>query len=387
MAGLPIMHAMVRITTVRGVSIYIGRQIALLLAVITFGLTFVIWLTQTVRFLDLIINRGLPLTTALYLLSLLVPELLIILLPAALFIATLFVYWRLGVDSELVVLRSAGMSPWQIARPALVTALIVTLLGYWLCLSLAPHANRAFATLANELRNDFSQVLLQEGVFTEATPGLTVYTRARTAEGALAGVVVYDERPGQPQTIYTAARGLITGGADGPMILLEDGTLQQRQSKNDPPSILTFERTLVQLGAQGDAGRAAQPRMQWLTLAQLMNPSGELDSVTRARYRIEVHWRLTQPLFGLAYTVVALASLLIGGFGRRAQRWRGILAVLSVCAMQGTAYAILGMAIRVPQLWPLLYAVPLAPTLLALASLRRPSLGLPFFARARTIQP
>jgi len=387
MAGLPIMPAMRRITAVRGVSVYIGRQIALLLTVITFGLTFVIWLTQTVRFLDLIINRGLPLTTAFYLLSLLVPQLLVMLLPAALFIATLFVYWRLGTDSELVVLRSAGMSHWEIARPALAMALAVTLLGYWLCLSLAPHANRSFDALSNALRNDFSQVLLQAGVFTEATPGVTVYTRARTAEGALAGVVVYDQRPGRPQTIYTAARGLLTGGQNGPMILLEDGTLQQRQSQNSPPSILSFERTLVQLGGQVDAGRTAHPRLQWLTLSELMRPPDEIDDATRARYRIEVHWRLAQPLFALAYGVVALASLLVGGTGRRVQLWRGLLAVLTVCAMQGAAYAVLGMSIRAPQLWPLLYLVPLTPALLALGSLRIPGLGPLFFARAGAIRP
>jgi lipopolysaccharide export system permease protein len=382
------MPAMGRITAVRGVSIYIGRQIALLLTVITVGLTFVIWLTQTVRFLDLIINRGLPLTTALHLLSLLVPQLLIMLLPAALFIATLFVYWRLGTDSELVVLRSAGMSPWQMARPALATALAVTLLGYWLCLSLAPHANRSFAALSSALRDDFSQVLLQAGVFTEAIPGVTVYTRTRTADGALAGVVVYDQRPGRPQTIYTAARGVLASGANGrPMILLEDGTLQQRQSPNSPPSILSFERTFVQLGGQAGASRAAQPRLQSLTLGELMRPPDGLDDATRARYRVEAHWRLAQPLFALAYGVVALASLLVGGIGRRVQLRRGVLAVLTVCAMQGAAYAALGVAIRVPAFWPLLYLVPLAPALLALGSLRLPALGPLFFARAGTIRP
>jgi lipopolysaccharide export system permease protein len=378
---------MVRIKTVRGVNVYIGRQIALLLVVITLGLTFVIWLTQTVRFLDLIINRGLPLTMALYLLSLLVPELLIILLPAALFIACLFVYWRLGADSELVVLRSAGLSPWQIARPALVTSLVITALCYWLSLSLAPHANRALGNLAMDLRNDFSQVLLQAGVFTQAAPGLTVYTRNRTPDGALAGVVVYDQRPNQRQTIYTAARGLITGGPNGPAILLEDGTMQQRQSKKDPPSILIFERTLVQLGVAGNAGRTVQPRLQWLTFHQLMSPDEDTDSATRIRYRTEVHWRLSQPLFALAYVALALASLLVGSVGRRAQLWRGILAVLAVCLLQATAYAVLGVTIRSPDAWPFRYLVPLVPALLALIWLRMPWLRMPPLFRARTALP
>jgi lipopolysaccharide export system permease protein len=381
------MRAMVRIKTVRSVNIYIGRQVALLLAVITFGLTFVIWLTQTVRFLDLIINRGLPLTTALYLLSLLVPELLIILLPAALFIASLFVYWRLGVDSELVVLRSAGMSPWQLARPALATAVVVTLICYWLGLSLAPHANRAFGGLTTELRNDFSQVLIQAGVFTEATPGVTVYTRARTADGSLAGVVVYDQRAGRPQTIYTASRGLITGGPTGPAILLEDGTLQQRESRKDPPSILTFERTLVQLGLGDSTARVVQPKQQWMTIDELLRPADPVDDATRIRYRTEVHWRLSQPLFGLAYVAVALASLLVGSIGRRAQFWRGIVAVLLVCAMQGSAYGALSATIRRPEFWPLLYAVPLTPTLLAFALLRLPRLRGPFLVRQWAAHP
>ncbi len=381
------MRAMVRIKTVRSVNIYIGRQVALLLTVITLGLTFVIWLTQTVRFLDLIINRGLPLMTALSLLSLLVPALLIILLPAALFIASLFVYWRLGVDSELVVLRSVGMSPWQLARPALVTAAGITLICYWLGLSLAPHANRAFGGLTAELRNDFSQVLIQEGVFTEATPGVTVYTRARTADGSLAGVVVYDQRAGRPQTIYTASRGLITGGPTGPAILLEDGTLQQRESPKDPPSILTFERTLVQLGIGDSAARAVQPKLQWLTLGQLLRPDDPLDSATQTRYRTELHWRLSQPLFGLAYVAVGLAALLVGGVGRRAQFWRGVVAVLLVCAMQAGAYGALSATIHTPDFWPLLYAVPLTPTLLALALLRLPVLGNPFPIRSWAAQP
>ena len=83
----------------------------------------------------------------------------------------------------------------------------------------------------------------------------------------------------------------------------------------------------------------------------------------------------------------ALASLLVGSIGRRAQFWRGIVAVLLVCAMQGSAYGALSATIRTPGFWPLLYAVPLTPTLLALSLLRLPRLGNPFLIRLRAAHP
>ncbi|MGH6883369.1 MAG: hypothetical protein ACREFM_20780, partial [Hypericibacter sp.] len=88
-----------------------------------------------------------------------------------------------------------------------------------------------------------------------------------------------------------------------------------------------------------------------------------------------------------AYVTVALVSLLVGGIGRRAQFWRGIVAVLLVCAMQGSAYAALGVTIRDPAFWPLLYAVPLTPALAALLLLRLPRLGNPFLIRLRAAHP
>ena len=54
-----------------------------------------IWLSQSLRFVDLIVNKGVPATTFVYLTVLLFPSLLLVILPFALFCAVLFVYHRL----------------------------------------------------------------------------------------------------------------------------------------------------------------------------------------------------------------------------------------------------------------------------------------------------
>ena len=46
-----------------GITKYVLRQVGGVMFFVTLCLTLAIWLTQSLRFVDLIVNRGLPLTT------------------------------------------------------------------------------------------------------------------------------------------------------------------------------------------------------------------------------------------------------------------------------------------------------------------------------------
>ena len=84
---------------------------------IIIALTAIIWLTQSLRFIELIVNRGLPFSTFLYLTVLLMPAWLAGVLPIAVFAAVLFVYNRLINDRELIIISAVGVSPARLARP------------------------------------------------------------------------------------------------------------------------------------------------------------------------------------------------------------------------------------------------------------------------------
>ncbi|PPR68192.1 MAG: hypothetical protein CFH00_00693, partial [Alphaproteobacteria bacterium MarineAlpha1_Bin1] len=65
------------------------------------SLTGVIWLMQSLRFVDLIINKGLSASYFGQLTLLVLPGVLNIILPIALFAAVLYVYNNLDGDSEI----------------------------------------------------------------------------------------------------------------------------------------------------------------------------------------------------------------------------------------------------------------------------------------------
>ena len=79
-------------------------------------MTAVIWLTQSLRLLDLVINRGQSAGTFAYLTVLLLPTMLTIIVPIAFFAGTLFALHKLNTDSELVV-RVNGPLSTMIAPP------------------------------------------------------------------------------------------------------------------------------------------------------------------------------------------------------------------------------------------------------------------------------
>ena len=224
---------------------YILRQLALSTALVVVTLTAAIWLTQSLRFVDWIVNRGLPLSTFVYIAVLVLPSFLVVILPIALFAAVLFTYNKMQSDSEIIVLRAVGVGPVQLMAPALMVATVVMLLGYALNLYLLPLSYRGFKDLQYQIRNNYSAVLLQEGVFTTIDQGMTMFVREQGRRGELFGIMVHDARVAQKPVTMVAERGAIVNTAEGPRIVMVNGNRQELDETNGKLSFLFFDRYTI----------------------------------------------------------------------------------------------------------------------------------------------
>ena len=357
-----------------GINRYMFAQVLAATVAITVGLTFAVWLTQSLRLIDFIVNRGLPATTFLYFIGLLLPSFIGIVLPIAAFCAVLFVYNKLIMDSEMVVLRAAGLSHLQLSRPALRLGFVVVGVSYAISLYLLPASYRAFKDLQYELRSDFSTVLLQEGAFNTVTDGITVYVRERTGEGELLGILVYDTRePGEPVTMM-AERGAMVHSEEGPRVVMANGNRQQRDAENGRVSFLYFDRYTVELSKLREAPetRWREPKERFLMELFAVGPH-PADKAYRNELVAEGHQRLVQPLYGLSFILVGLAALLAGEFNRRGQSHRVLFAILIVAVLEAQSLALHDLAIRSERTVPMMYAGAILPILGALYVLvRRP---------------
>src|SRR5438552_10468035 len=206
---------------------YILRQCFGVMIFVTAALSAAIWLAQSLRLIDLIVNRGLSIDIFLYLALLILPRFLDIVLPIGVFIAVLFTFNRLTAESELVVMRSAGLSHLALAKPVFMLAGIAFLMLMSLSVYFLPASNRAFKDLQFEIRNRFVSSLIQEGTFTTISDKITIYIRGRDDWGQVVGLLINDSRNPQRQVTIVAERGAFVDSPTGSRIVMVNGNRQQ----------------------------------------------------------------------------------------------------------------------------------------------------------------
>ena len=339
------------------ISWYIFRQLLGPLVFITLTLTAVVWLTQSLRFLDLMISKGISAGTLAYLTLLLLPNFFVIILPIALFCAVLFVYYKLETDSELVVMKSTGLSEFNLLKPTLLLGLIITILLFLLTLFFQPLGFREFKDKQFAFRHNLAPVLGQEGAFNIIIPGVTVFVRERGPKGELRGILVHDDRDSNKPVTYIAKEGSFIIANEFPQFVLVDGTRQEFGRKNDQLSILYFDQYIVNIEAI-----TTVPDRRWREgteryIHQLFFPGNTPDDLANAnKLRAEGHKRLIVPFYAISLALIATAGIIPFSSQRR-KRWIAIsLSGLTAIIFELTGMGILSLLAKTPQLTPLIYA-------------------------------
>ncbi len=339
---------------------YIFRQLFWALIAVTAGLTALIWLTQSLRFVELVVNRGLSLLVFMRLTGLLIPSFIAVILPITTYVVIQFIYQRLAGDREVTVMRAAGLSPIALARPALAVAVVATIAGYWLNLIVVPDTLSSFREFQWEIRNKIAAFLLQEGVFTSISDKLVVYVRTRSTDGSLHGILVDDARDPSAHATILAESGQLVEGPNGPRVLLMNGSRQEIDHVTGRLNTLTFTENQIDLAdASGSEGERPLD-MSEVGLIELLHPRLALPrDVTK--WIAEGHKRLAGPLASISYAMVALVSVLTGAFQRHGGFLRPLLSVLAVVLLVALGLTIDGLAARDNALLPLVWVRTLVP--------------------------
>ncbi|WP_420547414.1 LptF/LptG family permease [Curvivirga sp.] len=295
---------------------YIAKQIGSVTFVATISMCLLVTLVQSIKFIDMIITNGLPIEEFFRMSLLATPRYLSYLLPIVLFGATLFTYNRMTSDSEIVVMRAAGLSRGKLTRGGFVAGFLGMLICYSLTLYLMPASQIEFRSIITQARSQIGSAVLREGQFTNITGDTTIYIREKQGENTLLGIIYHN---GADNLTIIAERGNIVETIEGPRVVVFNGNKQVK--KDGELHLLEFQKSTLDIGLTKDQKllRWREANERYLPDLLFPNPNDPNDVQNFDKLIAQGHARILLPIFCLCLPLIAIASLLSGQHSRRGQ--------------------------------------------------------------------
>lgn len=317
---------------------YIFQQTFVATLFVTLVLSALIFFTQSLKFLDMVVQSGASgffiwLQTLLYL-----PGFFEIIFPIGMVGGLLFTYNKLTMDSELIALRSLGFSPMKLAKPAITLAVIMGLFLFIFMGWIAPASKTEALDLRQEIKARVSTLIFREGIFNDVADGLMVYIRNRDENGQLSGLIIHDSRDKtkEPSTII-ARRGVLVFSNAGRQVMVFDGSRQEVAHQTGIMKRLDFQRYTIDLPEPQSTNSARWKKPEERNIPELIQAVNDKKNETREQrmeLRVELQKRFLIPFLVPGFAFVGLSFLLFGTHDRRGQGRKVFAAVLVIILLE-----------------------------------------------------
>jgi lipopolysaccharide export system permease protein len=332
-------------------------HVAVILLLIIIG---AIWLTQSLRFIEVIVNHNVNLGGYFSLVIYLIPDLVALVMPICLLISGIQLFHKMKIDHELHVLRALGLSNLRISGPLLLLSLVFMATIYWINIFVMPLSFKKFRDQEYAIRNQFSSALIREGSF-NFMKGMTVFIKERSLDGKLNDVFIFKPEMqkngvGKTTTILAKSGSFYKSNNQYSMVL-KQGTRQEKDISTKNVSFFGFDEFVYDFSKtlQKQEARAVKPYEKSLT--ELFSAQAEkYDKTTLARMRTEGHQRLLTPWLAVVDALLVCALMLRQSMRRKKSRFVIAAVAISSLLIHLGVVALLNLSVQTPGLIYFLYA-------------------------------
>ncbi len=321
-------------------------------------LVLIYWINNAVQLFDQLIADGQSTLVFLEFSALTIPSVILRILPIAAFAAALYATDRLAADSELVVVQATGFSPFRLARPAMVYALITALFTAVLANYLVPTSLNLYYKRIAEVSESLTARLFTEGEFLTPVDGVTVFIRDVTPQGELVDIFVSDARDSDVRHTYTASRAYLVRHDEKPQLVMIDGMAQSLRLATDSLLITRFDDFSYDLSAFVTGSASRKIEVGELTTAKLLRADSELSQATGLsieRLNYLGHERIALSGLTIAACMIGFATLLLGGFSRFGVWRQMVFAVFLIILVKLVDSSAISLSAQYPQAWAVAY--------------------------------
>jgi lipopolysaccharide export system permease protein len=288
---------------------FILKELVTALLLGLFAFNFVLVTEKLLKLTKLLASVGASVFDVAMLVVYLQPKLTVLTTPIAMLLAILVTYGRLNSDSELIVMRTGGMSFRELSRPVFLLGTGCFLLGALVSLFLVPISSRNLRESVADVIARRAPYAIEEGIFATAFGDAVVYVKEKPDESTLRGIFVYDaRRPDRPVAMYAREGTLSSPGgrevsfdlSGGHMYLLRGSSMMD----------LSFTRYRLHLPF---AGGSPSRGLDELTPIGLYREARTYEGRPRIERLLELQRRLSLPALCLVLMFAGPPLALMAG--------------------------------------------------------------------------
>ena len=306
---------------------YFTKQLVAIFVVLLLILTGLAWTMQIMSMMKFLLNYGVDFSSFIGLTALMIPFIVSIIVPFVTFIAIIFVYNKTISDNEAAVMMASGLSPWQLARPAIQFAAVLTAVNLALNVWIVPLSQNTFYDTQWNLRYGLAHLKLQESAFTTISDGLVVYVD-KVSGHDMSQIMLSDTRNPKTELVIFAEIGKLVTTPKGLSIVMKNGSLQARNNMIATGTFDTFDMDL-NVATRENSSSLRVRRISTYELIKFANDA-TLDEKHKKRVLNELSNRVLMPMMNLILAVICTTILLRTSLLRRRASLSPALAVLAM---------------------------------------------------------
>ena len=166
---------------------YIWRELTIFFFGIILG--FVVLMIGNTLFImsELIFNKRIPIGIVSQIILLRIPAMFVLGFPVATLFAVLLTLGRMGRDSEVIAMRTGGISMTRVVAPVLVFAVVISVLTFWLNEKIVPEANHISQNYVRQFWVADVMESAKANVFFHVSDEIVIYTEEYNEEAKQMG--------------------------------------------------------------------------------------------------------------------------------------------------------------------------------------------------------
>lgn len=250
-------------------------------------------------------GAGIDIVVKLFIYSL--PEIIVLTFPMSMLLASLMSFGRLSSSSEIIAMKSGGISFYRLTAPVFAAALLVSIFSMAFSEKVVPQSKSAYNDIIrNEIEKNTKPRSQEHIVIKDVDQGnlerLTYARRFEEADSTMYGITIQEFEKDKLVGIQNAEKAVWQGS----QWIMQNGVIYDLSTDGKVQRSLQFDKQIMPVDKNPKSISDAQKKPGEMTINELKQYIKTLkrEFVKPGKYETELHQRITIPMASFVFAMI-----------------------------------------------------------------------------------